>query len=242
MLKNKICRITPAIAILTLLLAAGVAQGDTIKVCDCKACGCQFLSIQEAIDVAQPGDTVLVRSGTYYQNVVVNKPLILLGQRWHRGDLPLIDAGGGGSVITVSTEGVTVEGFRVINSGNSTGDAGIKVLSNENNIKNNVVKDNGGPGILLNSSQKNVLTGNVASQNLYGIYLTNSKDNVLSQNQLFNNTASDAFDEGINQWDNGTIGNYYGDLNCTDNDGDEICDSPYNIPGGESVDRYPLAA
>ena len=29
---------------------------------------------------------------------------------------------------------------------------------------------------------------------------------------------------------------------CTDADGNGICDSPYNIPGGSSVDRYPLVS
>jgi nitrous oxidase accessory protein NosD len=37
------------------------------------------------------------------------------------------------------------------------------------------------------------------------------------------------------------LANHYSDFNCTDSNGDGICDSVYRIFGGESVDRYPLA-
>jgi nitrous oxidase accessory protein NosD len=35
--------------------------------------------IQDAVNAATEGDTIVVRSGTYFENVVVNKPLSLVG-------------------------------------------------------------------------------------------------------------------------------------------------------------------
>ena len=35
-----------------------------------------YSTIQEGIDAANPGDTVNVFSGTYYENVIVNKTII----------------------------------------------------------------------------------------------------------------------------------------------------------------------
>jgi nitrous oxidase accessory protein len=39
--------------------------------------GAQFTTIQQAVDAAKPGDTVLVAPGTYTENIVVNKPLTI---------------------------------------------------------------------------------------------------------------------------------------------------------------------
>ncbi len=53
----------------------------------------------------------------------------------------------------------------------------------------------------------------------------------------------DAFDDGINRWNDGSVGNYYGSFNCTDYNNDTICDqitnAVFNIPGGSSVDLIP---
>jgi pectin methylesterase-like acyl-CoA thioesterase len=38
-----------------------------------------YPAIQEAVDAAQPGDTIRVRSGTYCENISINKTLSLIG-------------------------------------------------------------------------------------------------------------------------------------------------------------------
>nr|QNO45663.1 hypothetical protein LOFKPPND_00001 [Methanosarcinales archaeon ANME-2c ERB4] len=42
---------------------------------------------------------------------------------------------------------------------------------------------------------------------------------------------------GLAAWDTGSDGNYY---TGTDSDGDGIGEDPHPIPGGESIDRFPL--
>jgi hypothetical protein len=45
----------------------------------------------------------------------------------------------------------------------------------------------------------------------------------------------------MNQWDNGTIGNYWDDYNGSDLDDDGIGDTPYIIPGpGGNQDNFPI--
>ena len=239
---EKNVKLVSGLVLLVILMAVGMAQGAaTLKVCECRACGCQYLSIQEAIDRANPGDIVLVRSGTFQGNINVTKPIVLSGDRW-RGDLPLINAEGNGSAITVSVDGATVENIRVINSGNESGDAGIRVVSNNNTIRNNVASDNGGSGIILEGAKGCTVNANIARDNARGISFLNSGDNVLFNNRLYNNTELDAFDDGLNRWDDGAVGNYYGSFNCTNENNDTICDSVYNIPGGASVDALPLVS
>lgn len=242
MIKKNV-KLVSGLALLVILLAVGMAQGAaTLKVCECRACGCQYLSIQEAIDRASPGDTVLVRSGTFHGNINVTKPIILRGEKWKGRDLPLINAEGNGSAITVSADRATVEFMRVINSGNESGDAGIRVVSNGSTIMNNVASENGGAGIILEGAKNCTVDANVAMGNSRGIGLSNSEGNVLFNNRLYNNTELDAFDDGINRWDDGSVGNYYATFNCTDENNDTICDSVCNISGGASVDAHPLVS
>lgn len=242
MIKKNV-KLVSGLALLVILLAVGMAQGAaTLKVCECRACGCQYLSIQEAIDRASPGDTVLVRSGTFHGNINVTKPISLRGEKWKGRDLPLINADGNGSAITVSSDEAAVEFMRVINSGNESGDAGIRVVSNGSIIRNNFASDNGGAGIILEGARNCTVDANVAMGNSRGIGLLNSEGNVLFNNRLYNNTELDAFDDGINRWDDGSVGNYYATFNCTDENNDTICDSVCNISGGASVDAHPLVS
>jgi parallel beta-helix repeat protein len=111
---------------------------------------------------------------------------------------------------------------------------------------NNIVTDNEislcNCGIRLQSSDNNILTANMASDNNRGISLRgSSNNNTLCHNNLINNTNYNAYDDSnTNTWDSGSAGNYYSDYNGTDNNTDGIGDTPYDIPGGNSIDRYPL--
>ena len=94
--------------------------------------GADFIGIQEAINNASVNDTILVHSGVYYENVVVNKSVTLKGI-----NLPVVDAGGEGSAITLTADGITLVGFNV--TGGPWGCAAINVTSNNNTITGNNV-------------------------------------------------------------------------------------------------------
>ena len=79
-----------------------------------------------------------------------------------------------------------------------------------------------------------------AAYNAVGIYAhETSHGNMFFYNNLFGNTQSQAYDDNVNTWDDGTHGNYYSDYNGNDTNGDGIGDTPYAIPGGSNLDHYP---
>jgi len=114
--------------------------------------------------------------------------------------------------------------------------------SSNNTLQENTANLNNWEGIYLSSSNNNMLTKNTANSNdNYGICLADSSNNTLYHNNFINNPYHNVYDTGsANTWDSGSTGNYYSDYNGTDNNTDGIGDTPHRIPGGTSVDRYPL--
>jgi len=86
------------LGLLVLLLATG-GQG---------AATAAPTSLEEQIDRARPGDTLIIDGGTYRENVVIDKPLVLKGRNW-----PVIDGGGDGDVVTITADDVTLSRFVV---------------------------------------------------------------------------------------------------------------------------------
>lgn len=200
-------------------------------------------SIQAAIYAAHPGDIIEVKGGTYYDHLKVDKSITLKGI-----GMPVLDATASGSAVTIIADGVRLEGFRIINSGimqsSMSGsvreeiEAGIKALSKNNIINGNNVSNNFN-GVYLSHSINNTIFENVVKDNLgFGIRLEGSRNNTIYANSFADNYEQNAYDDGSNQWDNGSIGNYYSDFICNNKE-DEICRSGYTVPGGKNIDRYP---
>jgi len=147
----------------------------------------QHPTIQKAIDQAYPGDTIFVYNGTYYENVVINKSISLVGQD---RDSTIIDGQEVGPVVSITTNNVHINGFTLQNSthGPPPHNSGILIdHSSDNNISHNNIEDNY-HGIYLLSSNANVISNNdVASNTYHGIYLDNSRGNLVSSNNVLLN-------------------------------------------------------
>ena len=64
------------------------------------------------MDAAQPGDTVFVFAGVYYEEVVINKTISLTGENKNN---TIIDSGGSGDVIKVAANWVNITGINITN-------------------------------------------------------------------------------------------------------------------------------
>ncbi|MHA1521218.1 MAG: right-handed parallel beta-helix repeat-containing protein, partial [Promethearchaeota archaeon] len=149
----------------------------------------------------------------------------------------------GNGIYLASSDNNTLSGNEV--SYNNV--SGIILYSSDNNsFSGNLASDNYDIGILLSSSNNNLFSENDASYNsYYGIYLTSSNNNTFFLNILLENTdeAASCDDSFYNMWDNGTHGNYWGNIKekypAATNDL-TIWNTPYQIDEN-NIDNYPLA-
>jgi len=188
-----------AISLCMLIISIGLAQCSTINVS-------QNSSIQAQLDSASPGDVILVGNGTFYENLIINKSIIL---RSING--AVIDGLGNGSTIKLAADGVILEGLKIKNSSRE----GIDIISNNNTLKNNTV-DDCQIGIVVSDSKGNMIEANTIRNNEdCGVVLQNSSNTFLSYNYISNN-AGDGLEinDGL---DNLIKGN-----NVSDNGGDGI--------------------
>jgi len=145
-----------------------------------------FPTIQEAINHANSGDTIFVSNGTYYEHVVVNKTVSLIGED---ADSTIVDGEGTGSVITVIANQVNLNGFTIRKSGYNPDDSGITIKwSSHNNVSGNKITGNN-DGINLYVSNYNLFSNNIICSNNYnGIKSYYADGNIFSDNTIYSST------------------------------------------------------
>jgi len=181
-----------------------------------------FSTIQEAINAASDGDTVFVRNGTYYENVIVNKKLSLVGED---KTSTVIDGNASGNVVLMTSAAYTanISSFTLRNGRGINDGAGIDIRGSSNHtIADNIIIDNE-LGLRLYPSHYNMIYGNEITSNLEtGIELRSSR-----ANSIFNNTASE---NGFNMWIIGSTGNNIANNSVTDGDrGISLDESPNSV-------------
>nr|WP_313114591.1 nitrous oxide reductase family maturation protein NosD [Aequorivita sp. F6058] len=129
---------------------------QTITVCNT----CPVKAIKEAVKQASEGDTILVKKGVYKEaNIKIDKSIALIGE-----GLPTIDGEEKGEIITIGTDNVTLDGFKIINVGVSytTDYAAVRVVNST--------------GFLIQNLELEKL--------FFGIYLQKSNDGKVLNNKV----------------------------------------------------------
>src|SRR5262252_5162813 len=163
------------------------------------------VSIQQAIDAAVGGDTVLVSPGTYVENLTFRgKPITVESEQGSA--VTIIDGGGSGSVVTFAsgeTRSAVLRGFTIRNGLNSFGGGGVLIQNSSPSIVGNAIVNNGacsGAGIYSYFSSP-LIQGNTISRNFVyacsgasglGVYIGGDSaaeliENLISENSGFAN-------------------------------------------------------
>ena len=144
-----------------------------------------FTIIQDAIDYANSGDIILVGSGIYHENIVIDKSISLIGLDKQN---TIIDGRGAGNVIKINSNNVEIYNLSIQSSGIYFPNSGINCSSDNNIIQNNIIK-NCFYGITLYYSNYNTIQNNFIKETYNcGIYITNSSSNSFLDNVIYNHT------------------------------------------------------
>ena len=203
-----------------------------------------YRHIQNAIDNANIYDAIFVSEGIYYENIIIDKTLNIVGEGATKTHC---NGGIYQDVVIINADRVFLTGFTIQNSGSNEEDAAINIYSNYNTICDNIIEDNSATGIYLHDSANyNRIFGNTIRNNDgAGIFIWEASDNnYIFHNNFINNGWYNAKDKCNNYWDNSypSGGNYWDDYNGVDGNSDGIGDIPYDILGdgiGTNMDRYP---
>ena len=149
--------------------------------------GCTFTTIQAAVDAAVDGDLVEVGSGTYNENIIVDKRITLRGVDTGEG-VAVVNAQGTGSGIVLQSGGALLERLYVTNAG-SYPSAGIEVVSSDNVIAGCSIWNSGWWGIYLKGgSSNNTVTETIISNSVNdGIMVYRAPGNRFIENTVANN-------------------------------------------------------
>jgi len=128
--------------------------------------GQTYSKIQYAIENATPGDTIRVFKGTYYENVVIDKSISLIGNGTTN---TIIDGGDTKNVIEIRADWVNVSFCKITGSSTIQSPSGIYVVNSENC-----------------SIHDNNITGNY-----FGVYFSYSDWNIVNNNTFYMNKRLD---------------------------------------------------
>ncbi|AKB24985.1 hypothetical protein MSMTP_1516 [Methanosarcina sp. MTP4] len=245
----KIICLTAIVAV--LIICTGITAAEEIHVYPSSdPNGRAVRDIQNAVDRALEGDTIIVHSGDYTDCVEISKNLAIRADADVTvRDNPMI----GLPVFTIKspTNSVSISGFTIKRNSASIG---IKIEGANCTIENNEIEGYNGNGYLtsgisLISSEGATLSNNRVSACITGISMDSSSANIYL-NDFTGNSQDFSFGSNLDiTWNTpepvsytyggreyyGYLGNYYDGYTGTDSNGDGINDTSY-----EERDLYPL--
>ena len=147
-------------------------------------------TISEGINNTSNGDMVYVYNGTYYEHIVINKSIDLIGEK---KELVIINGTRSGDIIQINSDRVNINGFTLKNSGPLENfDSVIEVYSKYNNVSGNIISCDMG-----------------SMYNPVAVYLKSNADNNKITNNQINNSGDAAI--FIDSSNNQIIGNAFTD-------------------------------
>ncbi|MDM7919418.1 MAG: NosD domain-containing protein, partial [Methanosarcina sp.] len=155
--------------------------------------GANYTSIQEAVNNSTSGDTIIVRPGTYNENVIVNTTGITIRSESNNSDAQVNPLNESVSTFLIQANNITISGLKITGAGNNSDKDAIFVYSDMNNLTGNTI-ENG--SIVLGSytpdnsttifhAKMNNVTGNTIENGSITLYAEVS-GNLIAENKISN--------------------------------------------------------
>jgi len=176
-----------------------------------------FSKIQDAINSASSGATIIIANGTYNESLIISKSLTLIGQG---RDVTTINGNGTQYTVSITADNVTIEGLTVTNTAVQAYTGAVHADQCSGLIINNTTIANTYTGLTLSFLTDSVFSNDIIVGNTNGILLLYSDNNVISNSIIQSNS------EGISlYYSNYNV--FYGNT-LSDNVEDVFVSSPSN--------------
>lgn len=141
-----------------------------------------YTTIQSAIDASNPGDTIYVHNGTYYETIQIDTKVNVIG---NGSFLTLINGTDSGDVVSITANGCSITGIGVIGSPSYSG---IKVTGDNLKIDGCGVGYNRNGITLVDSQNSKISNCSIMSNTWNGTELKGlCTDTELSVNSIWDN-------------------------------------------------------
>ncbi|MDK2825296.1 MAG: hypothetical protein PWQ44_472 [Methanolobus sp.] len=153
-----------------------------------------FTTISDAINAASDGDTIVVESGTYNENLYFkNDNISLVSSTGNPEDVRIVSSSSSNVAISVKADNIKVADISA-----EDGDVGILVSASSGCNISNCYASGNTYGIYLFNSQDNSVSNCTSYENGRGLTLKGSANNILNNNSMNNNTFNSYFDSHQN--------------------------------------------
>jgi len=174
-----ISKLVATLTLIGLVYLTGIAHAGTIYVPD------DYVSIQDAVNSSNSGDSIVVRDGIYIENLIIDKAVKIVSENGNSSTV-IKPRNPREHVISINSNNVTINGFTIIGS-NICNYAGVKLDQVKNCIIiNNLIKNNCWGIAIFGTSSNNTIENNTLTGNGRGI-IGGGKFNVLKSNYVYDN-------------------------------------------------------
>lgn len=152
----------------------------------------RFATLNSAIQIADKNDIIYIFNGTYYEHVLIEKPIRLIGEH---NKYTIIDGTSDGDVITIKCSPCMIYRLTLENGGRTNKDGALKIqvdFRNNNGsitIDQNIIQDSHKGIFLYHNRASTSISDNILTNNTFALYSLGSNTVFFDHNLVRYNTC-----------------------------------------------------
>jgi parallel beta-helix repeat protein len=144
-----------------------------------------YENIHSAIEAANESDIIYIHSGTYNENIEIDKSITLIGSSKIN---TIISGNTNKHVMKIIANFVNISNITIQDTTGSGYDCIMIDKADYCNIQNNIIQNSNDAGISLFDSNKNSINDNtIKNNNEYGVTISYSDNNIILNNEIYYN-------------------------------------------------------
>jgi len=172
--------------LLMFMVLMSSVYAATYTVCDS---GCDYSSIQDAIDASSTSDIVSIGTGIYYESVIVDKEIEVAG------DIDaIVLSTGGNPIFKITADDVYIHGLKL-----PYGEFGVYLDQVSGTTIENCIFEKNTYGIMIYQGSENIIAENDFNENnISSVSVVESEQNSISSNQFSSSPQGIMLDSSMN--------------------------------------------